>query len=453
MSISTQSTLQSAGEVHIEQLFLVSNNGSISLLDYLVELNIYESIFNNVVSGDLLLSDSRNLIKEYKLLGDEYLIVKVTTPGLSNTIYKTFKITSIEDRMLVRDQNTQIYKFRFISQEAIVDSLSPLYNSFSGQIDTIVNKIFTDNLEISRNFIFNETNNKLTQGKDITPLVVFSEAANKVKFVSPAWSPFQCINWLAKKSLPKSGQACNFLFWETNRAFYFGSLENIFDTGISIGSYEYKATGVLGPSDDTIEKMALIQSVDILNGLDHLDNLENGYFASKLVSLDIFKKQREITDYDHVTKFSSYKHLSRNNPIPLFNYKGTVRNLNSHTRVYPTLSKLHTGIENNYNERMGELYGNRLSNLIELNSLKLNISIYGRTDVEAGRLIDIKFPDMSPVDETDIATEHLDSRFSGSYLITSIHHKINFLKHTMSMEVVRDSLSASSADSLRASSR
>ena len=131
--------------------------------------------------------------------------------------------------------------------------------------------------------------------------------------------------------------------------------------------------------------------------------------------------------------------------MPLF--KNVDRNLNSHTRVYPTSSKLHTGIENNFNERMGELYGNRLSNLIELNSLKLNISIYGRTDVEAGRIIDIKFPDMSPVNETDKTSEHLDSRYSGSYLITSIHHKINILKHTMSMEIVRDSLSPSPAES------
>jgi len=453
MSITTQSNLQSAGEVNIEQLFLVSSKGSLSLLDYLVELNIYESIFNNVVSGDILLSDSRNLIKEFSLLGEEYLVVKVTTPGLGNSIYKTFKITSVEDRILVRDQNTQVYKFRFISQEAIIDSLSPIYSSFSGQIDTIVNKIFTNNLEIGRNFIYNETNNKLTQGKESTELIVFSEAANKIKFVSPAWTPFQCMNWLAKKALPKSGQACNFLFWESNRAFYFGNLETIFEEGQPIGTYEYKATGVLGPSDDTIEKMSLIQSVDILNGLDHLENLENGYFASKLVSLDIFKKQRSITDYDHVTKFSSYKHLSRNNPIPLFNPGSVVRNLNSHTRVYPTLSKLHTGVDNNYNERMGELYGNRLSNLIELNSLKLNISIYGRTDVEAGRLIDVKFPDMSPVDETDKTSEHLDSRYSGSYLITSIHHKINFLKHMMSMEVVRDSLSSLPFDSLRNSSK
>jgi hypothetical protein len=448
MSVSTQASLQGPGEINIEQLFLVSSNGSLSLFDYLVELNIYESIFNNVLSGDVLLSDSRNLIKEMNIIGDEFLIVKVSTPGLDASIYKTFRVTSVEDRMLVRDQNTQIYKLRFISREALEDTLHPVYNVFNGQIDTIVNKIFTDNLnDINRSFVYNDTNNSLSEGNTKTDLIIFSEAANKIKFVSPGWTPFKCFNWLAKKTLPKSGQACNFLFWESNKSFLFGSLEDIFKQQRSIGNYEYKATGVLGPSDNTIEKMALIQSVTILNGLDHLENLDNGYFASKLVAIDIFKKQRIITDYDHVTKFSSYNHIAGNGALPLFNQKNVSRNLNSHTRVYPTVSKLHTGISENFNDKMGELYGNRLSNLIELNSLKLNISIYGRTDVEAGHMINVKFPDMSPVDETDITSEHLDSRYSGNYLITSIHHKINFVKHMMSIEIVRDSLSPSNANS------
>lgn len=452
MSISTQSTLQSAGEINIEQLFLITLNGSISILDYLVELNIYESIFNNVLSGEILLSDSRNLIKEFDLLGEEYLLVKVTTPGLSNTIYKTFKIVSIEDRILVKE-STQLYKLKFISQEAIVDSLSPLYNAFSGQIDTIVDKIFTESLEQPRTHVYNETNNKLSISTEKTQLFVFSETANKIKFVSPAWTPFECINWLAKKSLPKSGKACNFLFWESNRAFYFGSIEDLIEKKSTIGTYEFKASSIMPVSDDTAEKMSLLQSVNILNGLNNLDSLENGYFASKLVSLDIIKKQRTITDYDHVSKFSSYKHLAGKNAKSLYNPSINIRSLNSHMRIYPTASGLHTGIENNFNERLGEVYGNRLSNLLDLNALKLNVSIYGRTDVEAGRIIDIKFPDMSPADETDIAKDHLDSRYSGSYLITSIHHKINRLKHMMSMEIVRDSLSANPTDSVKNSSR
>ena len=88
---------------------------------------------------------------------------------------------------------------------------------------------------------------------------------------------------------------------------------------------------------------------------------------------------------------------------------------------------------------MGEIYGNRKSNILDLNSLKLNILIHGRTDIEVGRTIYIKFPDISPVGIKDLSRENLDKRYAGTYLITAIHHKINAFKHMASLEVIRDS--------------
>jgi hypothetical protein len=440
MTTEVQSSLQAPGEIAIQDLYLVAKNLVVDLQSYMVELNIYESIFSNVLSGDLLMSDSRNLIKLAPLLGEEYLIVKLATPGLNDKIWKTFRIVSVEDRKLVRDQNTQIYKLRFISQEALIDSLSPLYSPFSGSINKIIEKIYTDNLKCNRTMIVEGESGAVSLAADTTELLLFGDTTNQVKFVSPGWTPFQCINWLTKKSIPKTGLACNFLFWETNKGFYFGNIEQLMDTGKSIGKYEYSAISVTRGTEDISVQMGLIQSISVLNGLDHFTSSDNGYFASKLIAVDLFKKKGTINEYDHVSMFSKYKHLVKNNPQPLFSPDRVIRNLNSHLRVYPTHTGVYEKVENNYNERMGEIYGNRLSNMLELNSLKLNISIYGRTDIEAGRIMDIRFPDMSPSDNKDLNTEKIDNRYSGNYLITSIHHKINSVKHMMSMEVIRDSL-------------
>jgi hypothetical protein len=438
MSTSTQDGIQSPGEVAIEELILVANGKFIPLNDYLVELNIFESIFSSSISGDIFLSDSRNIIKFLPIIGEEYIIIKLQTPSLDSKIHKTFRITSVEDRTIVRDTNTQLYKLKFISQEALVDSLSPLYSAYNGTVSNLVEKIFVDNIAIPRNLIYN-TNESLTQGQEKTALVVYSTSKNTVKFVSPGWTPIECINWLARKAIPSNGKACNFLFWETVKGFYFGTIEDIFDKGTTIGEYRYAATSVARGTDDVSEQMALIQNIQILNGLDHLSSLDNGYFASKLISVDLIKKKRNITNYDHVTEFKKYKHAVQYRPLPMFTENNVLRNFDSHIRVYPSHAGLHTNTKDNYNELMGTIYGNRLSNLQDLNTLKLNISIYGRTDIEAGRIINLKFPDVSPADSTDITKDHLDYRYTGSYLITSIHHKINIVKHMMSMEVVRDS--------------
>lgn len=426
MSTTVQDGLQTPGEVSIEELTLIStNNVTISLIDYLIELNIYESIFSNVMTGEIILSDSANLIKHFPITGEEYLNVKLRTPGFNDsakyTIEKTFRVFTVEDRVLARDQNTQIYKLKLISPEAVADSYSILYSPFKGNVTKIVQDLFNNNLKI---------------GKDLN---VITGADNNIKFISNGWSPFKCINWLSKKTIPSDGKACNFLFWESSKSFYFGSLETIFQDGNSIGDYRYAATGVAIGTDDITEKMTLITDLTVLNGLDYIVGLDSGYFASKLIALNLYNKKQEVTFYDYVEEYAKYKHTSQSNPFPLFNKNTITRNVNSHVRVYPKYPNLHTGIKKNYNERMGEIYGNRLSNMKELDNLKLNIIIHGRTDVEAGQLINVKFPDMEPPGESEIAQDKIDNRYSGRYLITAINHKINLLNHSMSMEVIKDS--------------
>lgn len=426
MSNTVQDGLQTPGEVSIEELLLLTTNGvSISILDYLVELNIYESVFSNVMTGEIILSDSANLIRYFPITGEEYLSVKLRTPGFSNdekySIEKIFRVFTVEDRIMVRDQNTQIYRLKLISPEAVVDSHSILYTPFKGNIVDVVQDLFNNNL-------------KLNKG-----LSILSGANNNIKFISNGWSPFKCINWLAKKTIPSDGNACNFLFWESNKSFYFSSLETIFENGNSIGDYRYAATSVSVGTDDIEEKMTLITDLKVLNGLDHIVGLDSGYFASKLIALNLYNKKQEVAEYDHVEQYSKYKHTTKENPSPLFTKNLVTRNINSHVRVYPKYPNLHTGIKNNYNERMGEIYSNRLSNIKELDNLKLNIIIHGRTDVEAGQMINVRFPDMEPPSESEIAKDKIDPRYSGRYLITAINHKINLLNHSMSMEVIKDS--------------
>lgn len=445
MTSVAKNLLYEAGDVRINSLILKSTNFYVSLEDYLVELNIYENIFNNTLSGDVVISDSRNIISLGPIVGEEYLIVDVVTPSLRDEdgIKKTFRVTSVENRTVIRDQNTQLYTLKFTSIETIIDSLSPLFNSYSGYISSIINKIFEDNISTERNLILdNNDSNKLIVSPEKSQLrILGGGTSNTVKFVSPGWTPFDCINWLSQKSIPFTGKACNFLFWETSRSFYFGSVEELFNLNQSIGNYNYAATAAYPGSDDVTEKMTLIQKIEILNGIDHLSSLENGYFANQLIELDLINKKITSTDYYHPDKFLDYTHAvtEKNNVAPLFDSKNLIINANSHKRVYPKHPGLYSRSTNNYNERMSEIYGNRKSNILDLNSLKLNILIHGRTDIEVGRTIYIKFPDISPVGIKDLSRENLDKRYAGTYLITAIHHKINAFKHMASLEVIRDS--------------
>lgn len=431
---------QTAGAVDIQVLSLVSGNGThIDIRDYLSEINIYEDIFSPSLYGTLLLVDSRNLIKEMPIVGDEYLVVKIKTPSTNSFISKTFRVYSVTNREIVRDLNTQTYLLHFISKEAIVDTVKPLFRSFTGRISDVVKSIFDKYIVTTRTFDI--INNTVQTNEERTKLTVLSETKNKVKFVSPGWTPFKCINWCASKSIPDEGTACNFLFFETTKGFYFVNLEKLFSINnkteqISMGKYFYKISQV--KNNDVNEKMFIAEDFQIIKTTDHLQNYDNGYLASRLITLDVINKKYEAFDYDHVEKFDSYEHSQGERSQPLF-MKDSVRNPLTKIKFYPINPGLHT-IDSNINENMPNIYSNRMSNLLELSNFKLNINVPGRTDAEVGRMIYFSFPDVSPKADEDKVLSGEDAYYSGYYLVSAIRHKISLHKHTMTMEIIKDAL-------------
>lgn len=447
MAETYQPSLQKAGSVNIKEITLISsNNISIELNEFLVELNLYEDIFSSHLYGDIFLSDSRNLIDTLPIIGEEYLNIEFFTPGFDDfKIKKTFRIFRLSNREIVRDNNTQTFVLHFVSLELFYDIQLPLFKSFSGRIDEVVEEIFFDYVAENRNFFIEDSGNIKEQNVN-TPLIVFNETANKVKFVSPGWSPFKCINWLASKSIPKDGESKNYLFFETNKAFYFGSIEYLFKDAIEnkniVGVYSYSPNNNKKNKErDVAQEFFTITDIKMVQSTDHVKNYTNGYLANRLITLDVYNKKYELVDFDYVTEYKKNYHTSGkgDTAVPVF-LPESPRNFTSSISYYPVNPKLFDNFPGNINEKMGEIYGNRKSTLLDLTNVKMNVTVPGRSDIEVGNIIYIKFPALGPAVEKDKNKDHIDRSYSGYYLITAIHHRVTALEHVMIMEVVKDSL-------------
>jgi hypothetical protein len=104
---------------------------------------------------------------------------------------------------------------------------------------------------------------------------------------------------------------------------------------------------------------------------------------------------------------------------------------------YPTL---YNNTTDNFSETEKFRFGNRRSNLLELDNFRMKISIPGRTDIESGNLINIALPRGMPATEEEKSQSGKDEVYSGYYLITSINHKINPHSHFITMNVSKDCL-------------
>ena len=208
--------LQNPGQVEIKNIVLLSSpKGTyVNLLDYLVEINIYESLFSGSVSGTITLADSTNLISMMPLMGEELLFMNIKTPGMEDkfSIYKTFRIYAISDKIYGDDASKLIYHLNFTTTETFNDLNNPIYRAFEGTPSQIITRIYEDYLQADRNVSLSKN---LDETKN--PLTILDNPTNKIKFVSPGWTPIQCINWIASKSVPQNKTSANVLFWETTK--------------------------------------------------------------------------------------------------------------------------------------------------------------------------------------------------------------------------------------------
>jgi len=440
----SEELLQAPGQVSINELILFSNGKKLDIINYLVELNLYESIFNPVVSGTLTVSDSTNLLSLFPLIGEEFLFVNLVTPSLDNgkRIFKTFKIYSIANKAYAKDGSTIIYQLNIISTEAFNDTLTPLFKAFEGTPAEIISNIFNNYLLAIRNIPlskFTENSNEL----DKSSLTFLDLPNNVIKFVSPGWTPIQCINWIASKSLPSTNKAANFLFWETTKGFYFGSTDKIFSNikRSLNGTYVYSESYVtsLG-ADEKSKGMYSIKSLSVEKTLDQLDNTRTGYLSSTLIDINLYNKTFKNIVYDHANKFSGYTHLDDKETVPLFDIS-TVRNATGYMEINYSVPHLHNNTNTNFDEISKYMHGNRRSNMLELNNFKMQLVVPGRTDLEVGNVIKIIFPKGKPgaISGEDKMTDIQDKLYTGYYLITNLSHKINPKTHYITMNVVKDS--------------
>lgn len=442
--------IQRAGDVKIEQLKLISvDNVIYDLTEFLIELNIYEDMFSTFLQGNIVISDSLNLYDKAKLVGEEVLFLKVTTPTFPLSITKTFKIFKISNRNIVRDNNTQTFVMHFSSIELFHDITLPLFLPYEGKIHDVVGKIFEEFTQASRGYVLDESGRgvAIKEIEASTPLVILNETSNKVKFVAPGWSPFRCMTWLASKAIPKDDIAKNFLFFESNKAFYFGSIEYLLkdalENKLSIGKYSISASNIRdGANAPNIgRELFIAKDVEMVDTTDHIKNYTNGYLASRLILLDVFNKEYEPVDYDYVDEYQKQYHTSGkgSSAVPVFT-KDTLRNPASDISYYPMNEKLYDNFKENINEKMKEIHGNRKSSLLDLTNLRLNITVPGRTDIQVGNILYFSYPALGPTDSSDGSLKKEDKLYSGYYLITAIRHKINKNEHQMVMEIVKDSL-------------
>jgi len=442
--------LSRAGNFSLNSVNLVSYQGvdgtsqpfKLSITTLVTEINIYESIFNKTLSGNILVTDATNIISTLPLTGLERIEFKLNTPGITRSfdfteetghpmfIYKLDKRQGISPR-------AQVYVLHFCSKELILNEQTKVSKAYTGlQSDMVVDMV--------RNSDF------LDSKKDI----YIEETLGNHKYVMPRLDPFGGVDILRKQSRSKKFYNAGFHFYETSLGFNFRSIESM----LAISANTARPSVAVfspGPSNvresgnyDVLKEMTVVSDYSIKTQFDTLKNLRNGVYSSKLLLHNLLDKTVKEFNFDYHTEFAK-SHHTEHGPN---GEKSDMKFLTPLSKIYKdqfisdspeSTIYLYTDTTNLHDLEfppVEDYLQKSLSQHLGLETYNLEMTVPGFTGLSSGDVISFIAPRYSSYDPKDPLDR--DSYASGRYLVSSIRHVISQIanKHTMHLQCLKDSV-------------
>lgn len=419
-----------AKDFKLESLLLIGASGkSVDLRSIMEEINVFEDIFSPCITGNILVTDSSNIINTLPITGHEYLLINFTKPSQHISFNKMFRLYKISDRKQSSDQN-EVYILHFCSEEMVLNETMRISKIYTGKaIYQIIQDIAMRYLHINAKK-FPETHLRSTTGTfDIS---------------IPNWTPFYAINWLSQKAYSSQYQGAAYVFFESRDGFHFISLEELvkkppvqklLNSKQRLGHETDILTPDLQSASESIAEYEYLSMVDVLG------EISSGKFAGTLITVDPVRQRIATLEKNAEDVFSRSMHLNTNSLSSNANIR-TRSSLGkaprSYCRLYPTtlghdtLQYARTGLHPNQVEswllqRNMYLYG--------LNSNRMNVSVPGNVNLTVGDTVDVDLPAITAQSKK----REFDQLYSGKYLITAVRHSINRKEHICYLEISKDS--------------
>jgi hypothetical protein len=303
--------------------------------------------------------------------------------------------------------------------------------AFSGSIDQMVTDICYNYLKTKKDVLVEET-------KGVH------------KFVMPRVKPTNAIRYLRRNCRSLSYENSGMLFYENAHGFQFKSYEGLFCSKDGTprpikANYTPKVKNV---GEDDIYNLQSVEDFKVLSQFNTLQNTAHGVYASRLITHDLYNKTFATHDFDYNLEYEKQNHLEKdangdkidnNGILPFFNYdKGETFGSKNEGVLFlqSETAKVHNTHELPQSK---DILQKRVSQHLAVNSLAIEITVPGSTEINIGDIVHFAMPKYSEHSPEDVNDQ--DVYLTGRYLISAARHQVSIIskKHTMVLELIKDS--------------
>lgn len=405
-------------------LFIPATGAIIDIIDFVVEVNVYQSLSDHYMQCDLVIRDSVDLgssipADETNMIaggftGGEMLILQYGSDA-NPTMSHAFMLYERSSR--TKSSTTQeSYILSGISIEAFESfprKISRAYGMPNGQtVASMISNVANEYIVTRKvNSVYNEI--RQTTNTNISKELFVEETTGLHRFVIPNMTVDDTIGFLCNEA-DSQDHIPQYMFYETTRGFHFSNLGSLV---LRNPVMQYTYTDFNVTLSDKDQRKIIGYRID--RETNFLENARSGLFASRTIRLDVLKKQKRETVFQYSTAKDKFKKLQ-----PLA-HAGAVADPNVNVTLITTRSGHDCqctifGQERHLPKRVDAFLGARRSYTNHIFNTKMTVTVPGTTLLNVGDCVVLEFPRKQLVE----GAADLDVATSGKYIITKLRNKI-----------------------------
>jgi hypothetical protein len=420
--------IKSQLDYSLTNLTLLTSVTTFDLKNTMQEISYNEDIFNNVLSGYVMIVEASGFIETLAINGTEFLRLTFSKFGdRSNQIDKLFRVYKLGKRKLEGTMYKESYVLYFCSEELLLSEQYKISKRYKDQL-------ISDNVnDILNNYLKIPSNKKGT----------IETTYGKYDFIIPTLKPFDAINWLTNYARPNpQNPGADMLFYEDKNGFQYRSLQSLMKQP-SYYTYTYKPKNI--NSKDLNSDVHNVLTYEFLDSFDTLNGITSGTFANQLISLNPLTRTKKVTNFNYDTYQKSAKNLNLYGIID----DSTNRNGDSLSQTPQAMLKLiFSNFDSGTNSYVAGVPGaagndiyaetfitNRTAQLGLANYTRLRISVPGDCNLTVGRVLTFNLTSRNTKNNGA-----LDKYYSGNYFITGVRHIIDLTRFRTILEITKESV-------------
>ena len=417
-------SLLKSTQFFLDELVIVTKGGKIDIKNIYEEINIFDTMFLSVMSGNIIINDAIGLSSKLLFDGSESLLITVKKDKDSDilTFKKAFRIYKQTERRSSRP-GLESYLLHFTSDELMYSDQQRINQSYETNYSKIVERILVDYLKVSEN--------------NLGGTYEFSSGIQKI--VIPNLRPLEAIEWCAKRALD-SKQSPNFMFFQNIAGFNFATLSTLL-TQPAILDVTYETKNVKG--ENPFGNMGGARSLEVVSMNDNIERTRSGVNAGKFIGFDPVTRTISTKNVSYGDHYSNMKHGNDTpNYTQIQNRDGgsNAQSFNSRkvvsifdfNRQYSEYIKKRDPSSLSKVESVESWSFQRKAIIKNLMSKRLKIVMPGNFQLSSGFNVNVEAPIVG-------SSQGDDKSINGKYIIIASRQIIGFEKHETIIEVASSS--------------